>query len=119
MWRTRADSGRARIVPDLAFCCLVRRWPQEYGRVERRIEQPDENKNIGVTILYDTGGKTMEELLDFPIEGKDPREDRRPRINQRFGQSRSNPSRRQGIESNPNKSNYILIYLEFSLSWLT
>jgi hypothetical protein len=45
---------------------LSRRFPQEYGRVERRVEQPDENKNIGVNIWYDRQGHGLARLLDFP-----------------------------------------------------
>jgi hypothetical protein len=45
---------------------LERSWPDEYARAER-VEQVDEKKDVGLTILYDTGGQTMEQLCNFPI----------------------------------------------------
>ena len=48
---------------------LERSWPNEYARVTvERVEpseEKDERKNL--TILYQTGNQSLEELLSFPI----------------------------------------------------
>ena len=71
--RARAEAKRrlvARIVAaaekdwKAAAWTLEKLFPAEYG-VKAEVEP--KKGNLGLTILYDTGGKTMEELLDFPI----------------------------------------------------
>ena len=61
---------------------LERSWPDEYARTER-IEQVNEqadDKQIGVNILYDTGGQSMEKLLSFPIHSSMKQEHDSPKV---------------------------------------
>jgi hypothetical protein len=46
-------------------------FPAEFGP---NAEIEPKSKNVGVNIVFDTGGKSMRELLTFPILGKDAQE---------------------------------------------
>jgi hypothetical protein len=54
---------------------LERCFPAEFGRTkERNFENADQNeRSMNWTMLLDTGGKTLEELLDFPIKTPAPK----------------------------------------------
>src|SRR4030095_14926223 len=77
--RAKAKAKLVKVIVDAspkdfrAACWLLERsYPAEYSRVPgERCEQIGDEKveasGPNVTILYDTGGKTMEQLLDFPI----------------------------------------------------
>ena len=47
---------------------LERSWPDEYARTERveQIGEKADDKSVGVQIYYQTGNKTLAQLLDFP-----------------------------------------------------
>jgi hypothetical protein len=63
-----ADDWRAQ-----AFL-LERRWPNEYGKVAERA-LPDvlaEPKRPSIAIVLNTGGKSLEELANFPVVGEQP-----------------------------------------------
>jgi hypothetical protein len=54
---------------------LERSWPDEYARVSvERVEPLEENNESkpGLMILYNMGGKSMQELLDFPTDQDPP-----------------------------------------------
>jgi Bacteriophage Sf6, terminase small subunit-like len=53
---------------------LERRWPREYGKVvERQLPDEPEPKTVSIAVVLNTGGKTLEELVDFPmIDDKPP-----------------------------------------------
>jgi hypothetical protein len=74
--RAKAKMKLVRIIIDqapndwrAAAFLLERSWPQEYARTERveQIGEKADDKKMACHIWYDTGGKTMQELLDFPI----------------------------------------------------
>jgi hypothetical protein len=46
---------------------LERGWPNEYGRPYRELAPQEAENPIGVTVVCHTGGKTIEQLLDFPV----------------------------------------------------
>lgn len=48
---------------------LERLYPKEYAQPIARQPELDNAKDIAVKIVYNTGGKTMAELLDFPTKG--------------------------------------------------
>jgi transposase len=52
---------------------LERRWPNEYGKVERQLPEPEPKKAVSIALVLNTGGKTLEEFVNFPmIEGNPP-----------------------------------------------
>ncbi len=65
---------------------MERRYPKEYGpTAQRQAEAPEEPRECPpMRIILDTGGETMEELLDFPTaygpraigEGEDAEQER-------------------------------------------
>jgi hypothetical protein len=50
---------------------LEKLFPAEFG-VNAEVEP--KNDSVGVNIMFNTGGKSMRELLTFPVLGKDPKE---------------------------------------------
>jgi hypothetical protein len=46
-------------------------YPKEFGP---NAEFELKNQNPGLKIMFDTAGKSMRELLTFPVLGKDPKE---------------------------------------------
>jgi len=48
---------------------LKRCWPREFGKtVERPLPGEPETKQISVAFILETGGKTIEELTNFPVK---------------------------------------------------
>ena len=47
---------------------LERRWPDEFGRCDiRPLPPPEEKKKINVAFIVNTGGKSLEEVANFPV----------------------------------------------------
>jgi transposase len=46
---------------------LERRWPNEYGKVEHQLPDEPEPKKVSIAVVLNTGGKTLEELVNFPM----------------------------------------------------
>src|SRR5437764_9236749 len=51
---------------------LERSWPNEYARIERVEQVGEKAESVGVNIYYDTGGKGLAALTDFPYDTDPP-----------------------------------------------
>ena len=45
---------------------LERGWPSEYGRPYREFAPEEQESEIAVKMVFNTGNKSVEELLNFP-----------------------------------------------------
>lgn len=109
--RSRSKAKLVRVITNAApndwraaAWILERSWPKEYARVTvERIEEDKDESKRGLTILYQTGDKTMTELLDFPNAETDSLEVGREKQRRLLGQTEKAPAPDKISEVRPPK----------------